>query len=247
MNERHTYSDEYISAYIDGELDSEERAHLLFDEQTDKELAQRINETRMLKEKIQLVYSGVKSNKDGKKSFSCTAFVNRHRALAASLLLFSIVTAMFTYNMGSNANLVLAKQLIRNTQAISASAISDAIGNNKHVVINVSQYHPKNFSETINNIEALLQKKDGSPFSVEIVANGQGLKALDKESSVHASKINQLANRFDNLEVVACAKSMAKLATEGNPIKLMKSIMITPSAAEQVAKRTGAGWLYIKI
>jgi intracellular sulfur oxidation DsrE/DsrF family protein len=247
MNEAHTYSDEYISAYIDGELDSEERAHLLFDEQTDKELAQRINETRMLKEKIQLVYSGVKSNKDEKKSFSCTVFVNRHRALAASLLLFSIVTAMLTYNMGSNANLVLAKQLIRNTQAISASAISDAIGNNKHVVINVSQYHPKNFSETINNIEALLQKKDGSPFSVEIVANGQGLKALDKESSVHASKINQLANRFDNLEVVACAKSMAKLATEGDPIQLMKSIMITPSAAEQVAKRTSAGWLYIKI
>lgn len=247
MNERHTYSDEYISAYIDGELDSEERAHLLFDEQADKELAQRINEVRMLKEKIQLVYSGVTSNKDEKKSFSCTAFVSRHRALAASLLLFSIVTAMFTYNMGGNDNLVLAKQLIRNTQPISASAISNVIGDKKHVVINVSQYHPQNFSETIDNIEALLQKKDGSSFSVEIVANGQGLKALDEETSAHASKINQLANRFDNLEIVACAKSMAKLATEGNPIKLMKSVMITPSAAEQVANRTSAGWLYIKL
>ena len=247
MNERYTHSDEYISAYIDGELDSEERAHLLFNEQTDKELAQRINETRMLKEKIQLVYSGVTSNKDEKKSFSCTAFVSRHRALAASLLLFSIVTAMFTYNMGGNDNLDLAKQLIRNTQAISASAISDVIGDEKQVIINVSQYHPQNFSETIDNIEALLQKKDGSSFNVEIVANGQGLKALDEETSAHASKINQLANRFDNLEVVACAKSMAKLATEGNPIKLMKSIMITPSAAEQVANRTSAGWLYIKL
>ena len=51
MNKQSQYSDEHINAYIDGELDNDERAHLLFDEQQDTALARRINETRMLKEK----------------------------------------------------------------------------------------------------------------------------------------------------------------------------------------------------
>lgn len=247
MNGQSTYSDEYISAYVDGELDIEERTRLLFDEQTDEELAQRINETRMLKEKIQLTYSDISNKKNEKKSFSCSAFVSQNRALAASLLILSIALTMLTYNMSSNDSLILAKQLIKNTQPISSSTIGDVIGDHKHVVINISQYHPQSFSETINNIETLLQSKDDTLFKVEIVANGPGLRALDTETSIHAERISQLANQFDNLEVVACAKSLAKLASEGDPIQLIKSIMITPSAAEQVAKRTSAGWLYLKI
>ena len=63
MKKQNKYSDEYISAYIDGELDSEERARLLFDEQSDEELIQRINQARLLKEKIQLAYADIKNTK----------------------------------------------------------------------------------------------------------------------------------------------------------------------------------------
>jgi intracellular sulfur oxidation DsrE/DsrF family protein len=40
---------------------------------------------------------------------------------------------------------------------------------------------------------------------------------------------------------------MADLATAGDPIQLMKSILITPTAAEQIAKRTSQGWMYLKL
>jgi len=247
MKQHNTYSDEYINAYIDGELDSEERACILFDEQTDDELAQRINETRMLKEKIQLTYSDITKKENEKRSFSCTAFSSRHRSFVAALLLFSVIATILTYNMRSNDELIAAKRLINNTQAIPAIAINTAVGDHEHVIINISQYQPKKFGETISSIETLLKNKNSTSFKLEIVANKQGLKALDTETSMHAERISQLTARFDNLKVVACAKSLAKLAAEGNPIQLMKSIMITPSAAEQVAKRTGAGWLYLKI
>ena len=46
MNTQSQYSDEHINAYIDSELDNEERARLLFDEQQDTSLAQRINDAR---------------------------------------------------------------------------------------------------------------------------------------------------------------------------------------------------------
>jgi len=247
MNESNTYSDEYINAYIDDELDSEERACVLFDEQADKDLAQRINEIRMLKEKIQLTYSTVTNIKNEKKPFSCAAFSRRHRIFTAGLFVLSTIAAILMYNMPDKDNLILAKQLMNNTQATSATAINAVIGDHEHVVLNLSQYHPQDFDDTIDSIEALLRSKEGKSFKLEIVANKQGLKALDIKTSIHAERISQLASQFDNLEVVACAKSLAQLASEGDPILLMKAIMITPSAAEQVAKRTSAGWLYLKI
>jgi intracellular sulfur oxidation DsrE/DsrF family protein len=253
MNIQNNYSDEHISAYIDGELDSDERARLLFDEQKDASLTQRINEIRLLKEKVQLAFADAVSVSTAKKPFNCPAFISRHRAIAAGFFVLIAASAMFTYNMFthsmvSNDNLVLAKNLITNTQPISANAINGAIGLHKRIVINVSQYHPQNFSETIAHIETILnQHSNDKSFNVEIIANKQGVKALDKETSIHAARLSLLAEKFDSLEVIACTKSLAKLASEGNPIQLMKSIMMTPSAAQLVAKRTNEGWLYLKI
>ena len=249
MNDQDKYSDEYINAYIDGELDNDERARLLFDEQENTALAQRINNTRMLKEKIQLAYSNINDTKAETTPFSCSTFASHHRKLVASLLLFTALSAMLVFNLRTNNdNLLLAKQLIENTQPISTNAIDSTIGIHKRVVINISQYNAQNFDDTINTLETLLlDRSDDKLFNLELVADGQGLKALDTETSVHANRINQLANQFNNLEVIACAKSLTKLANDGNPIQLMKSIILTPSAAQQVAKRTGEGWLYLKI
>ncbi|MBE9568760.1 MAG: hypothetical protein IMF14_08690 [Proteobacteria bacterium] len=247
MRKKNTYSDEYISAFIDGELESEERARLLFDEEKDESLAQRINETRMLKEKVQLTYADIGGRRVENKPFSCAAFVSRHRALAASFVLLSMAAMMFVYDVSDDDNLIIARQLINSTEPLPVSSIDDAVGDNQHVVINVSQYDPKSFSETIDAIEALLDSRKKSSFELEVVANAQGVKVLDAETSRHADQLSLLASRFDNFEVVACAKSLAELAAAGDPIQLMRSIMITPSAAEQVARRTAAGWLYLKI
>ncbi len=248
MSEQHSYSDEYINAYIDGELDSDERARILFDEQNNEALAKRINEKRMLKEKVQLAYMPFSQGKTERKVAVCANFINRHRALVAGFLVFVLASLVLAYNITTGRNLEMAKQLIKNTPAIPAYSISTAVGGNEQVVLNVSRYRPETFSETLKTIEALLEQHRGDDrFALEIVANGQGLKALDVDTSLHAGKLRQLTQQFDNLEVVACAKSLAKLAAEGDTIQLLQGIMLTPSAAEQVARRTGEGWLYIKI
>ncbi len=248
MKQHDAYSDEYISAYIDGELDNEERALILFDEQEDNGLAQRINDARMLKEKVQLAYSDVYDNQSANKPFSCTAFVCRHRSLAAAVLVLVIAAGMFAPALMNDDRLTLARQLINNTLPIEPDAISKAVGDNALVVINFSRYIPQTFDATIENIEALLLRHStDKQFYIEIVANKTGLRALDTKTSLHAARITELAERFDNLSVVACAKSLANLADSGNPIQLMKSIIITPSAAQQVAKRTAEGWLYVKM
>jgi intracellular sulfur oxidation DsrE/DsrF family protein len=248
MNKQSQYSDEHINAYIDSELDNDERTRLLFDEQQDTVLAQRINDARILKEKVQLAYSDLSEAGTAKKPFSCSAFVSKQKSLVAGLIILLTATALLLPAIMNNEDVMLARQLIKKTLPIAPGAISKTIGTHKQVIINISQYHPQQFDATITNIEALLlQHRADKLFNIEIVANKNGLKALDTKTSLHAERISQLAKQFNSLNVVACAKSMADLAAAGNPIELMKSIMITPSTAQQVTKRMSEGWMYLKL
>jgi intracellular sulfur oxidation DsrE/DsrF family protein len=249
MNSQTPYSDEHINAYIDGELDNEECARLLYDEQHDTELAQRIGDARSLKEKVQLAYAGISNQAPEKKSFSCTAFVNKQRSIVAGIIAIIVTAAILLPTfLSNNENLASAKQLIKNSVAISPDRIASTIADNRQVVINLSQYQPETFDDTIDHIEVILQQhRDDLTFKVEMIAHRDGLKALDTKTSEHVERISQLAIRYNNFDVVACAKSLADLSDAGNPVQLMSDILLTPSAAEQVAKRTGDGWLYLKL
>lgn len=247
MSDKNRYSDEYINAFIDGELDSNECAQVLFDEQQNDVLAQKINEMRMLKEKVQLAYAGFEEAGEEIRSDSSNSSGLPYARMLASVLVVLLITGLYVYQSPTSNGIETARQLIRNTQATPAYAVNTVVGMNEHVVINLSQYQPAHFSETLEQIKALLQKRNSASFSLEIVANGKGLKALDTETSLHVDEIKHLSRQFANLKVVACAKSLAQLASEGDPVKLLKGIMLTPSAAEQVAKRTSQGWLYIKL
>jgi len=70
---------------------------------------------------------------------------------------------------------------------------------------------------------------------------------LDADSSKFAHRLEQLTKRFDTLQLVACARSLTQLASNGEPVNLLKSIITTPTAAQQVARRTAEGWVYIKV
>lgn len=248
MSDHRKYSDEHINAYIDGELDHNDRASLLFDEQADATLARRISEARVLKEKVQLAFAEFPSVHDEERTFCCTAFVRHHKSLVAGLLVLFLAAGLLLPGLLQDDSVAQARLLIRNTTAVAAADISDLVAGQEHVVINISQYQEQGFDKTIDYIEALLvQRGADDDFSVEIVANKSGLKVLDSESSPYAGRISQLAARFDNLDVVACARSLADLASAGDPVQLMHSIIITPSAAEQVAKRTAEGWFYLKL
>ena len=242
------YSDEYISAFIDGELDHEECVRLLLAEQEDEELARRINKARILKEKVQLAYLDFAQDTDRGNAAKCSSLLGRNRSLVAAFLLLIGVAALLTSVVNRNDDVTRALQLMNNTPPIMAKSIAGAIGTRNRVLIHVSENDEARFATAIDEIEALLSRhKTASALNIEVIANGQGLKLLDAETSGLALRLEQLSQQFDNLDIVACAKSLAQLASSGEPVNLMKSILTTPSAPQQVARRTSEGWMYLKI
>lgn len=116
------------------------------------------------------------------------------------------------------------------------------------MLIHVSQYQEDKFGSVIDEIEALLHQRNADKsLTVEIVANKQGLRVLDVDRSKFAHRLEQLTKRFDTSRLVACARSLTQLASDGEPVKLLKSIITTPTATQQVARRSAEGWVYIKV
>jgi len=147
-----------------------------------------------------------------------------------------------------NGDLSRANQLMDSTQPLMANSIADAVGEHSHVLIHVSQYQEGKFGSVIDEIEALLHQHNADKsLSVEIIADKQGLRVLDADKSIFARRLEQLTKRFDTLQLVACARSLTQLASVGEPVNLLKSIITTPTAAQQVARRTAEGWVYIKV
>lgn len=248
MNSQDNYSDEYISAYIDGELDQEERVRLILAEQEDEVLARRIKDTRILKEKVQLAYLELVNDGGQNRTLNRSVLAKRYRSLFAGLLLLSGIAALLMIYVNESDDLTRANQLMTSTQPLMAKSITSVIGTHRHVLIHVSQYREETFGAVIDEIERLLQRHDAAgPLNIEIVANKQGLRVLDVDTSIFSDRLQRLLSQFDTLAVVACAKSLAQLATSDEPVNLLKSIITTPTAAHEVARRTSEGWIYIKV
>ena len=245
MNAQTKYSDEHINAYIDDELDSEERARLIFDEQNDAELAVRINSARMLKEKVHLAYADIGQEYSRNQTYSDTTdsgLLTPMRAAAAVMVMLGAFLVTTLTGGPSDGDLSRASSLIASTDATPSQLIVASAATGDNIVIDLNRYDPAVFDETIANIEKLAR---GTSATVEVVANGQGLQAVETDSK-HATVLAGLADQLDNLDVMVCAATLAATESE-RTVNLLGNIVTTTSVVHQVASRTADGWSYLKL
>ena len=241
MTNQKDYSDEHISAYIDGELDIDERARLISDEQHDETLKQRINETRLLKEKIQLAYGGADDytavNAADKTENTGPGRRPYYMAVAAGLLV--LITAFFTIDHLESQKIEVAERLIASTQGIAPEQLAASTPANRNIIIDLNSYQPDTFDNTLDHLQQLAAT---SRQRIEVVINGEAVSVLDANDSPHVKRIIEMAERFDNLDIIGCAASITQ-----NPVSLLAETLTTPSTPYEVARRTAEDWLYIKL
>lgn len=239
------YSDEHLNAYIDGELESEERARLLYDEQNNPALAQRIADARALKEKVQLAYGNLADFERPASKHTSRRMGNKlpamTMAIAASVML--AVTVFFSMEHISDKDIKSAKQLMASSESVELNHVNAIAATDEKLILDLNKYDPAKFDATLAQLQTLLTN---NALSVEVIANGQGLRALDATSE-HARAITAMANRFENLNVIACAQTISDFASTESPVDVLSDFVTTRSAPYQVAKRTAEGWLYIKL
>lgn len=242
------YSDEYLNAFLDGELDSPERSALLEEIIRNPALSARVCELQKVHEMVQLAYHSAAAPEQPAPPPGRTHRGTRtvRMAIAAMLLLALGTLAGWV----SNSALETRPSLLDLAQAIQTPPNALAAKGVWHVMLHVSTADPYRLNAVLDETALLLRQARHSTrkVRVEVLANSKGLQLLNAKNTQYARKIRALEAKYGNLSFMACGRALARFKQEqGVALDLTRGTKVVPSAIGEIIRRQREGWTYIHI
>ena len=241
MNTDERFSEEQLNAFVDDELEQEEKARVYSEASHQPELDKRLCQQRKVKELVKLAYHDVPQPKrKGTPSLGRGGLFGR--ALAASVLLaFGIAMSACARNLAVAVGFI-AKGAIEPTidPTMVATAEPDKY------LLHVASGDPVDMAAALERAVYLLESApDDGVRQVEIVANEQGLNLVRSDVTQFAAQISVL--QANDVVFYACSKTIQKLEDNGVDVRLVPHTIAEYTALDRVVTRMQEGWQYEKI
>jgi len=246
VNPRETFSDEFLNAYVDGELDSAEKTRLLEALCHDEQLNMRVCELQKIRELLQHAYTHPPASPGSQTRNGDHSNHWFGVGIAASIMLVVgglLGWGLHGYQSPHNGLLDIA-------QTIQVNPLTVNNDNTWRVVLHVTTADPYRLKTVLDEVEDLLGSHlpHQNTIKVEILANGRGLDLLRADTSPFAARIQALQARYNNLAFKACQKAINRLQREQRiEVKLLPAAQVVPTAIGEVIHRQQQGWAYIQI
>jgi intracellular sulfur oxidation DsrE/DsrF family protein len=224
-------SDEQLSAFLDGELESEEENRIFTLSEECPELDGRLCRQRKLKELVQHAYREVPEpwRRDSRGGPRGGLF-----SLAAA--------AVLALAIGLAGGWIASRSLDR--EAVATSAAVPASQNTW--LLHVASADPARMQLALDRADELMNGAGASATRrVEIVANEGGLDLLRSDRSPFADRIRELAEQ--DVLFFACSRAIERLEEQGVEVHLLPEANTHYSALDRVVYRMQQGWTYQKI
>ena len=270
MNQEKHFSDEFLNAFVDDQLATEEKARVYLEISRDETLNRQVCELRKLHELVKLAYQNPPP--------PVRTQVRAHRSylrfgVAASFLLVvgALIGAQFgvlfparapltadatpttTVSPGTGtpvarvAPAVIPTLLTVNPPANERNAYANTPN---RVLIHIARDDVQQLGEALNEVEDLLRHYRDSQQNarVEVVINGRGLELVRVDTSAFADRIQKLQREFDNLTFAACQNTIDRLQREqGILVRLLPGVVVIDSGMAELMRRQNQGWTYIQV
>ena len=228
-------SEEQLNAFVDGELDSEERSCLFNEAEQSAELDQRLCQQRKLKELVKHAYRDVPEPRrrlTGRRTRSSMLGL----ATAASMLLL----------LGVTTGQLLPRFFDQDLRPGGLTANAQAVADVENYILHVVSGEPEKMKFALQQARELLDSAGAdSPRKVEVVANEQGLALLRSDVTPFSDEIRALAH--ENVVFYACSKAIERLEEKGIEVRLVPEAIPGYTALDRVVERLQDGWQYIKL
>lgn len=232
-------SDEQLNAFLDNQLDQQERALMLEVFYKDKIQAEKACHLRHVKDLVTLAYNPPPPPQ--RNFIAPWGRLNRWitRTSAAALLLFA---GGFS-SWGLNHWLSVAPELLVNR--IGVDELSNF--NSNKIIIHINSMDHRRIAAVLNASEYLLtHHRNDKSLRIEILINADGLNAFYTESTF-ASRVERLAKQYQNIAFFACNMALKNAQLKlGQEVVLLPQIQRVPSAWDQIVLRISDGWAYIR-
>jgi intracellular sulfur oxidation DsrE/DsrF family protein len=234
MNKDEHLSEEQLNAFVDGELDPEEKSRLYNEAARSPELDQRLCRQRNVKELIKHAYENVPA-----PMHSTRARLGRSRffgrALAAGVLLAVGLTAG-----------LLGHSYFDQSRIVAAGSAVEPIAKVSNFLLHVTSGDAEQMYAALHHAEALLEEaEDGEQRRVEIIANERGIDLLRRDVTPFAREIAMLQEH--DVVFYACSKTIQRLEDSGVRVELVPHTNADYTALDRVVSRMQDGWKYEKI
>lgn len=241
MNTRDNLPEADLDAFIDDELDPEQRIEVL--EYLDRHPGQmvEVQEMRDLMDTMALVYHDVPGMERARPPVvSLPSRRPWHFALSAVLIL--------ALGLGGGWSLYAWLGPESPAKILALASLDGSERKRGDLLVHISSMDEEKVVGAFNEVEQILlsRAQSGQGGQVEIVANADGLGILRAESP-YAVRVHQLASKYDQISFRACGIAMqAAQAREQRPIKLLPDAERVDAALEQILRRLQQGWVYVK-
>ena len=234
MNKDEHISEEQVNAFVDGELDAEEKSRLLNQSEHSAELDLRLCQQRKLKELVKHAYVDVPPPRHIASSpLAQSGFLGR--SLVAGVMLV----------LGLSGGFIIHSYFDQ-TQGLATNVVSEPAAEIENYLLHVVSGEPEQMLAALQQARYLLESADDGEFrQVEIIANEQGLDLLRSDITPYAREITDLQR--SNVVFYACSKTIARLEEKGVTVQLVPYTNPDYTALDRVVTRMQAGWIYEKI
>jgi uncharacterized protein len=229
------FSDEFLNAFVDDELATEEKSRAYLAMQQDDALSRQVCELRSLRDLVRLAYRDVPpppARRGGR-----TMKLN---AIAAGVALA----------VGVAIGWVLHTPPSTLPVATTAPAVTVAGAEQMKVLIHISDGRPAHLKGALDEIENLARfyRTTGQNARIEVVTNGDGINLLRADTSPYAARVAQLQRDYDNLVFEACQNTLDSLRNErAITARLLPGVTVIDSGVAQIMRRQTQGWAYIQV
>ena len=249
MSTDHNLSDEQLNAFVDGQLDTDEKSRILSALNVDEDLGRRACELRRLHDLVQHAYDTPPASPS--RQPVGTRSRGWRQAIAAALLLAMGGTLGWVAHARQHQPLSLQAMYLDEEKVFQTSALDQAPVRGEHkVLLHLSSAEPDKLERALNTAEQLLTtyRSQHKPIEVELVANAGGLNLLRADISPYAERVRALQRQYDNLTFMACQTAMDRLRREKHlSPDLLPEALVTPNALEEILSRLQQGWVYISV
>lgn len=242
MDKDDKFSEEQLNAFVDGELDNEDKSRVFNQSQQSQELNQRLCEKRKVKELVAYAYTDVPAPTP-KTGPGKSRRIFWSKALAAGILL------MVGVAIGSYAQYYIDHQRYgqeSRVETLPSTKLSQPVVNGHKFILHVISGQREDMFSALQKAQELLDAAaPGQVNEVEVVANQRGLNLLRSDVTPFADEVQLLQE--NNVVFYACSRTIERLEEQGVAVELLPAANSTYTALDRVVIRMKDDWEYIRI
>jgi intracellular sulfur oxidation DsrE/DsrF family protein len=239
-NEHARITDEQLNAYIDDELEFEERKQVFEQLEQDQHLTHEAQELRQLRAMLRHAYRNPPPAPN-RAAFNPGTRLSLKGLAAGSLLALGVMTGWYgNEQLMDNAEVVVANNAVH---------VNTVAATNGSLLLHISSNDPARMELALDYAEQQLaaHRDSDKPFRVEVLANDGGIEMLRRDTSPFPRRIEAMLRDYDNVSFLACANALRKLRESGVMVELLPGTQSDHSAINEIVKRLEGGWRYLKV